>query len=184
MCPGSVVRGRRIQGSYCTLWNGLRNVTCLPFLSGFYHILEANCWHTLVCGRWPPPSPLNPPPSATQLLNAVVWAVVWIICHLTWSFVTSSTLMFIILLMLIHNVTLLSVSFENPRVKERTRRHQPRSKVPSLTPEFPQKVPSSAHWGFLPYPSMSSTGGSSIWPSQSLQEQLRPGAPGTCSSSS
>lgn len=33
MCPGSAVEGRRIQGSYCTLWNGLRNVRCLPFFS-------------------------------------------------------------------------------------------------------------------------------------------------------
>lgn len=31
MCPGSAVEGRRIQGSYCTLWNGLRNARCLPF---------------------------------------------------------------------------------------------------------------------------------------------------------
>lgn len=116
MCPGSVVRGRRIQGSYCTLWNGLRNVTCLPFLSGFYHILEANCWHTLVCGRWPPPSPLTPPPppSPHQRHSAPECSCLGCgVDHLSlrWSFVTSSTLMFIVLLVLMHNVALLSVSF-------------------------------------------------------------------------
>lgn len=44
MCPGSAVKGRRIQGSYCTLWNELRNARCLPFLggSGLYHMQEAN----------------------------------------------------------------------------------------------------------------------------------------------
>lgn len=47
MCPGSAVEGRRIQGSYCTLWNGLRNARCLPWVffffsgSGSYHMLEA-----------------------------------------------------------------------------------------------------------------------------------------------
>ena len=46
MCPGSAVEGWRIQGSYCTLWNGLRNARCLPFVllfffSGLSHI---TCW--------------------------------------------------------------------------------------------------------------------------------------------
>lgn len=77
MCPGSAAEGRRIQGSYCTLWNGLRNAKCLPFFfsfrSGSYHMLEATgfednvtpvwymCvtlyWHTDVCGHPPPHSP-------------------------------------------------------------------------------------------------------------------------------
>lgn len=43
MCPGSAAEGRRIQGSYCTLWNGLRNAKCLPFffLLGLGRI---TCW--------------------------------------------------------------------------------------------------------------------------------------------
>lgn len=32
MWPGSAVRGRRIQGSFCTLWNELRNAACLPLV--------------------------------------------------------------------------------------------------------------------------------------------------------
>lgn len=71
-CPGSAAGGRRIQGSYCTLWNGLRNARCLTFLflsflsSESYHMWKATgfednvtplldacvarCWHTDVCG--------------------------------------------------------------------------------------------------------------------------------------
>lgn len=80
MCTGSAVEGRRIQGSYCTLWNGLRNARCLPcvsfifFRSESYHMLEAtgfednvtlcdtcvtSCWHTDVCGHPPPHSPVT-----------------------------------------------------------------------------------------------------------------------------
>lgn len=36
MCPGSAVKGRRILGSYCTLWNGLRNARCLPLFFLFF----------------------------------------------------------------------------------------------------------------------------------------------------
>lgn len=36
MCPGSAVEGRRILGSYCTLWNGLRNARCLPVFFLFF----------------------------------------------------------------------------------------------------------------------------------------------------
>lgn len=48
MCPGSAAGGRRIQGSYCTLWNELRNARCLPFLF-FLHFLfwalsRITCW--------------------------------------------------------------------------------------------------------------------------------------------
>lgn len=42
MCPGSAVEGLRIQGSYCTLWNGLRNARCLPLLRSWpYRMSEA-----------------------------------------------------------------------------------------------------------------------------------------------
>ena len=81
MCPGSAVEGLRILGSYCTLWNGLRNARCLPFFFFFfffrsesYHMLEATgfednvtlfdacvapLWHTDVCGHPPLHSPLT-----------------------------------------------------------------------------------------------------------------------------
>lgn len=61
MCPGSAVEGRRIQGSYCTLWNGPRNARCLPFLfflfffffrSGSYHMLEATGFEDNVNPAW------------------------------------------------------------------------------------------------------------------------------------
>lgn len=44
MCPGSAVEGRRIQGSYCTLWNGLRNARCLLFLFFFLCLSRITCW--------------------------------------------------------------------------------------------------------------------------------------------
>lgn len=58
MCPGSAVEGRRIQGSYCTLWNGLRNARCLPcvsfifFRSESYHMLEATGFEDNVDPVW------------------------------------------------------------------------------------------------------------------------------------
>lgn len=74
MCPGSAVEGRRIQGSYCTLWNGLWNARCLTFFLFFwrsesYHMLEATGFednlipfdacvaHGCFCGHPPPHSP-------------------------------------------------------------------------------------------------------------------------------
>lgn len=57
MCPGSAVEGLRIQGSYCTLWNGLRNARCLPFFfflfrSESYHMLEATGFEDNVTPIW------------------------------------------------------------------------------------------------------------------------------------
>lgn len=66
MCPGSAVEGRRIQGSYCTLWNGPRNARCLPFFflfcfvllfffslgSKLYHMLDATGFEDNVTPVW------------------------------------------------------------------------------------------------------------------------------------
>lgn len=70
MCPGSAVEGRRIQGSYCTLWNGLRNARCLPlFRSATYHNrlwrCVALCWHM---DTWVHPPPRFPPWCSLQQL--------------------------------------------------------------------------------------------------------------------
>lgn len=98
MWPGSAVEGRRIQGSYCTLWNGLRNARCLPYFRfGLCHMLEATGFEdnvTLLCmcgtalahgclrsptSTFPSDSlkasqtGMQPPAAAIQPMDAHVW---------------------------------------------------------------------------------------------------------------
>lgn len=53
MCPGSAVEGRRIQGSYCTLWNGFRNARCLRFFGGLLRSASYDMLQALMIA-WPP----------------------------------------------------------------------------------------------------------------------------------
>lgn len=49
MCPGSAAEGRRIPGSYCTLWNGFWNARCLTFFLFFVFYFSAALSHIT---RW------------------------------------------------------------------------------------------------------------------------------------